>query len=101
MYPIIIEPVKFSEMLIIPKRIQPTGPRGSHGSGCGQGRGRGKVPNQLLTSPETMQYVLQAEEHTSKKDEAKKEKEQFVKQALANKAKRERVERRRKLNFNK
>ena len=79
---------------MVPKRIQPTGPGGSHGSGGGHGRGRGKFPTQLLTSPETMKYVLEVDEHTSKKDEARKEKEQFVKQALPNKAKNERAERR-------
>ena len=67
MYPIIIEPVKFSEMLILPKRIRPTGPGGSCGRRGGRGRGRGKVPNQLLISPETMKYVFEAEETYLKK----------------------------------
>ena len=83
----------------MPKRIRPTGPGGTHGHG--QGCGRGKVPNQLLTSPKTMWYAYEAEECTSKKEDAKKEKEEFVKKALAEKTKTERAERKRKLNFNK
>ena len=66
--------------------------------------GEKNVPNQLLTSPETMKYVLEVDAtYLQKRMKHRKEKEQFVKQALPNKAKNEREqgERRRKLNFNK
>ena len=81
----------FAQLMEVPKRIRLTGPGGTHGHGHGQGCGRGKVLKQLLTSPEMMKYVLDAEEHTSKKEDAKKEKEEFVKITLAEKRKQERA----------
>ena len=51
---------------------------------CGHG---GRLPNQLLMSPEIVRYIEEAEEHTQKKDKLKQEKDEFVKQALAEKSK--------------
>ena len=85
----------------VSKRIRLTGPGSTHGHGHGQGCGRGKVPNQLLTSLETMKYVSEVEERTSKKEDVEKEKEEFVKKALAEKSKQERAQRKRKLIFKK
>ena len=64
--------VSFMDLITLLKRIQPTGPQGEaqfegrevvqgrgHGQGCGRGRGRGRgaqLPNQLLTSPETVEF---------------------------------------------
>ena len=55
--------VSSGDLIDIPKCIHPTGP-GGHGRGCGHG---GWLPNQLLTSPETVQHNEAAEEHTQKK----------------------------------
>ena len=47
-----------------------------------------------------MKYVYRSrEEHTSKKEDAEKEKEEFVKEALAEKSKQERAQRKGKLYF--
>ena len=75
----------------MPKHIRPTGPGGCgrRGSGCGHGR----IPNQVLTSLETLKYIREADDRTEKKEQIKKEKELFCKKALAEKAKkREEVE---------
>ena len=75
--------VSFGDLIDIPKHIHPTGP-----GGRGHGRGRGGwLPNQLLTSPETVQYIEEAEECTQKKEQLKPEKDDFVKKALAEKSK--------------
>ena len=78
--------VSFGDLMNILKCIFPTGP-GGHGWGRGHG---GRLPNQLLTSPETIRYIEEAEEHTQKKDQMKKEKDQSVKQALVEKSKKDR-----------
>ena len=75
--------VSFGDLIDIPKHICPTGP-GGRGRGHGHG---GWLPNQLLTSPETVQYIEEAEEHTQKKEKLKQEKDDFVKKALAEKSK--------------
>ena len=80
--------MSFGDLMNIPKRIRPTGP-GGHGQGHGCGHG-GRLPNQLLTSPETIRYIEEAEEHTKRKNQMKQEKDQFVKQALVEKSKKDR-----------
>ena len=42
-------------------------------------RGAPKLPNQLLTSPETVKYIEEAHERPEKKEKVKKEKDEFVK----------------------
>ena len=74
----------------MPKCIQPTGP-GGHGR-RGSGRGHGRIPNQVLTSLETLKYIREADDRTEKKEQIKKEKELFWKKALAEKEEREDVE---------
>ena len=66
--------VSFGDLIDIPKCIHPTGP-GGRGHGHGHG---GQLPNQLLTSPETVQYIEKAEECTQKKEKLKQEKDDFV-----------------------
>ena len=78
--------MSFGDLIDIPKRICPTGPGGC-GRGCGHG---GQLPNQLLMSPETVQYIEAAEECTQKKEKMKREKDEFVKKALADKSKKDR-----------
>ena len=74
--------VRFVDLIKLPTCIQPTGPGGR---GWGHGRGRAKFPNQLLTSRETVKYVEEAHERSEKKEKVKKEKESFMKQAVADK----------------
>ena len=71
------------------KCIQPTGPGGHDRRGGG--RGHGRILNQVLTSPETLKYIREADDRTEKKEQIKKEKELFCKKALAEKAKKERM----------
>ena len=74
----------------MPKRIRPTGPQGEaqfegrevvqeHGCGCGRGRGQGcghrrgrgrgaRLPNQLLTLSETVEFIKQAAAKQSQKE---------------------------------
>ena len=53
--------VSFGDLIDILKHICPTGPSGrGHGHGHGHGHG-GQLPNQLLTSPETVWYIEEAE----------------------------------------
>ena len=59
--------VSFGVLIDIPKCIHPTGPGGG-GCGCDHG---GCLPNQLLTSPETVWYIEEAEEHTQKEGKIK------------------------------
>ena len=63
----------------------PTGPGG-------QGRGRGCLPNQLLTSNETVKFIVEVVERIEKKEKVKNEKDQFCKQALVQKTKMGRAE---------
>ena len=72
------------DLITLLKRIQPTGPQGEAqfegrevvqgrgcGQGCGCGRGRGmgvQLPNQLLTSPETVEFIKQAAAKQSQKE---------------------------------
>ena len=51
----------------------------------------GRILNQVLTSPETLKYIREADDRTEKKEQIKKEKELFCKKALAEKAKKERM----------
>ena len=74
--------MRFVDLIKLPTHIQPTGPGGR---GQGHGRGRGKLPNQLLTSTETVNYVQEAHEQCEKKENLKKEKETFMKEAVADK----------------
>ena len=71
------------------KHICPTAPGGCgrRGSGCGHGR----ILNQVLTSLETLKYIREADDRTEKKEQIKKEKELFCKKALVEKAKKERM----------
>ena len=79
--------MSFGDLIDIPKCIHPTGPGGhGRGHGCDHSHG-GRLPNQLLTSPETVRYIEEAEECTQNKDKVKQEKHEFLKQALAEKAK--------------
>ena len=59
--------MSFGDLIDIPKCIHPTG-LGGHGRGHGHG---GQLPNQLLMSPETVQYIEAAEECTQKKEKMK------------------------------
>ena len=77
--------VSFGDLIDILKCIHPTGP-GGRGHGCSHG---GWLPNQLLTSPETVRYIEEAEECTQKKEKLKQEKDDFVKKALAEKSKKD------------
>ena len=74
--------VQFVDLIKLPTHIWPTGPSGR---GQGHGRGRAKLPNQLLTLRETVIYVEEAHERSEKKDKVKKEKESFMKQAVPDK----------------
>ena len=74
--------MQFADLIKLPTCIRPTGPSGR---GWGHGRGRAKLPNQLLTSSETVKYVEEAHERSEKKEKVKKEKESFTKQAVADK----------------
>ena len=73
--------VAFANLINVPKHIRPTGLDG-HGRPH-----RVTIPNQHLTSPETVRYITEAEDRTEKKDKLKKEEEMFYKKALAEKAK--------------
>ena len=62
------------------------------GHGCGRGRGRGvRLPNQLLTSPETVEFIKQAAAKQSQKEKKVEAKQEFVKVALKQKARRDRL----------
>ena len=70
------------DLITLPKRIHLMGPevqvegtgwgRGhgqGHGHGCGRGRGRdGRLPNQLLTSPETIAFIKEAAAKQTQKE---------------------------------
>ena len=99
--------VSFMDLITLPKRIQPTGPQGEvqfegrelvqghgcrQGCGCGRGRGRGaQLPNQLLTLPETVEFIKQAAAKQSQKEKKVEAKQEFVKVALKQKARRDRL----------
>ena len=75
----------------MPKRNRPTG-LGGHGRPH-----RVTIPNQCLTSPETVRYITEGEDRTEKKDKIKKKRELFCEQALAEKAKKERLLKKKKM----
>ena len=99
--------VSFMDLITLLKRIWPTGPQGEvqfegrevvqgHGcgQGCGRGRGRGRgaqLPNQLLTLPETVEFIKQAAAKQSQKDKNVEAKQEFVTVALKHKARRDRL----------
>ena len=103
--------VSFMDLITMPKRIRPTGPQGEaqfegrevvqgcghghgHGQGCGHGRGRGRgarLPNQLLTSSETVEFIKQVAAKQSQKEKKVEAKQEFVKVALKQKATRDRL----------
>ena len=99
--------VSFMDLITMPKRIRPTGPQGEaqfegrevvqgrgRGQGCGHGRGRGRgarLPNQLLTSSETVEFIKQAAAKQSQKEKKVEAKQEFVKVALKQKARRDRL----------
>ena len=83
--------VAFTDLIDVPKHIRPTG-LGGHGRPH-----RVTIPNQCLTSPEAVRYITEAEDRTEKKDKLKKEKELFCKQALAEKAKKARMLKKKKM----
>ena len=57
----------------------------------GQGHRGGHLPNQILTSKETAEFIAEAVERADKKEQIKKEKDDFCKKALAQKTKMERM----------
>ena len=69
--------------------MHPTGP-----GGRGQGHRSGCLPNQILTSMETAEFIAEAVERADKKEQIKKEKDDFCKKALAQKPKMERMAKR-------
>ena len=80
--------VQFDELIWVPKRMCPTGP-GGRGWGC-----RGDhLPNQILTSMETAEFLAEALERGDKKEQIK-EKDHFCKKALAQNTKMERMAKR-------
>ena len=97
--------VSFMDLITLPKSIHPMGPEAQvkgtgwgrghgrgHGCGCGQGRGRGgRLPNQLLTSPETITFIKEAAAKQTQKDKKVEAKQEFVKVALKQKARWDRL----------
>ena len=83
----------WADLIRVLKWLQPTGPGGY---GCGRGRGRslgmhgGKLPNQLVTSPELIKFIEDSQIRTERAEKVKEEKDKFCKEALAAKQKRER-----------
>ena len=69
--------------------MHPTGP-GGRGQEC---RG-GCLPNQILTSMETAEFIAEAVERADKKEQIKEEKDDFCKKALAQKTKMEKMAKR-------
>ena len=69
--------------------MHPKGP-----SGRGQGCRGGHLPNQILISMETAEFIAEAVERADKKEQIKKEKDEFCKKALAQKTKMERMAKR-------
>ena len=85
--------VTFGELIQVPKRVRPTGPGGR---GRGRGRGRGnKMPNPLLTSPESAKWCENSHNNTAKKEILKKEKDEVCKNALAQRNREKRLEKKR------
>ena len=97
--------VSFMDLITLPKRICPMGPetqvkgtgwgRG-HGRGCGHGCGRGRgrggqLPNQLLTSTETIAFIKEAAAKQTQKEKKVEAKQEFVKVALKQKARQDRL----------
>ena len=84
----------WADLIRVLKQLQPTGP-GGHGHGCGRGRSlgmhRGKLPNQLVTSPESIKFIEDSHIRTERAEKVKEEKDKFCKEALAAKQKRERA----------
>ena len=86
--------VLWNDLITPPKQLRPTGPEG-HGRGS---RGQGhlgihgeKLPNQLITSPESLKFTEDSHDRITKAEKLKTEKEQFFKKAYADKIKRERL----------
>ena len=82
------------DLIALPTRIRPTGPGGC---GRGHGRGRGRLPSHHITSPETIKFVKEMRERLEKKEKIKEEKNVFCKKALLQKAKRDRLVKKLKL----
>ena len=61
--------VSWEDLIQLPVRIRLTGPGGWH-----HGHGRGKLPSQHITSPETMKYIKESEMRTKEKEQMIKEK---------------------------
>ena len=51
----------------------------------------GKLPNQLVTSPELIKFIEDSHIRTERTEKVKEEKDKFCKEALAAKQKRERA----------
>ena len=86
--------VLWNHLITPPKHLKPTGP-GGHGRGS-RGQGHlgmhgGKLPNQLVTSPESLKFIEDSHDRITKAEKCKTEKEQFCKKAYADKIKRERL----------
>ena len=79
--------VSWEDLIQIPTRIRPTGP-GGRGRGWQRG---GKLPNQRVTSPETMKYIEECELQNERKEKIKKEKESVCRKALLQKSKHDRL----------
>ena len=84
----------WDEIITSPKCLRPTG-LGGHGRG-GRGWGHlgmhgGKLPNQLVTSPESFKFIEESHVRITKAEQVKEEKAQFCKKVYADKLKRERV----------
>ena len=100
--------VSFMDLIALPKSIHPMGPEAQvegsgwgrghgrgHGCGCGQGRGRGgQLPNQLLTSLETITFIKEAAAKQTQKENKLEVKQEFVKVTLKQKARQKRKWRR-------
>ena len=86
--------VEWMDLIVLPTRIRPTGPGGL---GHGHGRGRGRLPSHHITSPEIRKFVKEAGERSEKKEKIKEDKKVFCKKALLQKAKRDRLVKKLKL----
>ena len=86
--------VLWNDLITPPKCLRPTGP-GGHGRGS-RGQGHlgmhgGKLPNQLVTSPESLKFIEDSHVRITRAEKVKEEKAQFCKKAYCDKLKRERV----------
>ena len=86
--------VLWNDLITPLKCLRPTGP-GGHGRGS-RGQGHlgmcgGKLPNQLVTSPESLKFIEDSHERITKAEQVKEEKAQFCKKAYADKTEKREV----------